>query len=139
MKTPSLRMIRAGCFGPDICHTRAIWFFKEVKRTATARPRKTNLSCDRRFRDRLRRRCSMQTCFRPTYPHSAGGVCTSSRSTGPYCHPAAWRWPQFAAGPDIVIDYRNRSDGLEKVRLAPSEMDTREPEPTRTDVTDQHG
>jgi hypothetical protein len=39
MRTPSLRMIAAGCFGPGICHTRAIWFFKDVKRTATARTR----------------------------------------------------------------------------------------------------
>ena len=37
MKTPLLRMIAAGCFGPSICRTRAIWFFKDVKRTATAR------------------------------------------------------------------------------------------------------
>ena len=36
MKTPSLRMIAAGCFGPGICRTCAIWFFKDVKRTAVA-------------------------------------------------------------------------------------------------------
>ena len=42
------------------------------------------------------------------------------------------------AGRDIVIDRRNRSEELEKVRLARSEMDTIEPEPTQTDVTDQH-
>jgi hypothetical protein len=39
MKTPSLRMIAAGCFGPGICRTCAIWFFKDVKRTAVARAR----------------------------------------------------------------------------------------------------
>jgi hypothetical protein len=41
MKTPSLRMIAAGCFGPGICRTRAIWFFKDVKRA-----RKANSACD---------------------------------------------------------------------------------------------
>jgi hypothetical protein len=39
MKTPSLWMIAAGCFGPGICRTRAIWLYKDVKRTATARAR----------------------------------------------------------------------------------------------------
>ena len=133
MKTPSLRMITAGCFGPGICRTRAIWFFKDVKRTAKqiwpaiASP---VIGCAVG---------SMQTCLRPTFPRSTDGVCTSCVSTGHCCQPAAWRWPQFAAGRDIVIDHRNRSNGLEKVRLGQSEMDTREPEPTQTDVTDQHG
>jgi hypothetical protein len=39
MKTPSLRMITAGYFGPGIRRTCAIWFFKDVKRTATERAR----------------------------------------------------------------------------------------------------
>jgi hypothetical protein len=39
MKTPSLQMITAGCFGPGTCGTCAIWFFKDAKRTATARAR----------------------------------------------------------------------------------------------------
>jgi hypothetical protein len=39
MKTPSLRMIAAGCFGPGICRTCAIWFFKDVKRAAVAHAR----------------------------------------------------------------------------------------------------
>jgi hypothetical protein len=39
MKTPSLWMIAAGCFGPGICRRRAIWRYKDVKRTASARAR----------------------------------------------------------------------------------------------------
>jgi hypothetical protein len=39
MKTPSLWMFAAGCFGPVICRTRAILLYRDVKRTATARAR----------------------------------------------------------------------------------------------------
>jgi len=104
-----------------------------------AHSRETNSACDRGFCDRLRRRRRLQTYFRPTFPRSDDGARTFCIDTWPCFQPAARRWPQFAAGRDIIIDHRNRSDELEKVRLAQSEMDTPEPELTQTDVTDQHG
>jgi hypothetical protein len=140
MRTPSLWMITAGCFGPGICRTDAIWLCNDVKRTATARARAKHtwpaiagflMGCA------LGAACEPAFGLRSLAPPTA--VFTSRVSIGPCCQSAARRWPQFAAGRGIVIDHRNRSDGLEKVRLAQSKMDTSEPEPTQTDVTDQHG
>ena len=41
MKTPSLWMFAAGCFGPVICRTRAISLYRDVKRRGRALARNT--------------------------------------------------------------------------------------------------
>lgn len=95
MNTPLLWMIAADCHGPG--RTRAICL-KDVKHMAAARARETNLACNRRLRNQLGPRRSIQTCFRPTVPHSVDGVCSSRVSTGPCCQPTARRYAKFAAG-----------------------------------------
>jgi hypothetical protein len=89
MRTPSLRMVTAGCFGPGICLTRAAWFYMDVKRTATALARAKHawpaiagsvIGCA------LGAACQPAFVIRSL----ADGVCTSCVNIEPCCQPATW-------------------------------------------------
>jgi hypothetical protein len=134
MKTPSLPMITAGCFGPGICRTRAIWCFEDVNRTTTARARMKHIW--------------------PAIGSAVGAACKPGLGLRSLALSTGFALLAFVRG--LVANLRrgvsqnslqgvtsSATIGTDLTGLRRCDLHSRkwtpEPEPTQTDVTDQHG